>query len=198
MAHRVFISFKTEDKSYKNYIQNNLDVDMIDKSLNEAIDSDDEDYIMRKIREDYLSDSTVTIFLIGSHSSESEGVDEQKFIKRELQASLYDGKSNSRNGILGVVLPNMYNNIYQGSYVCAKCGNSHNSVAINDSTTIKEFSCNYYVTPLAADKCAWSEDDRYCVLVKWADFISDPNKYIEEAFQKRIHPIASIVKVYPK
>lgn len=61
MAHKVFISFKTEDKSYKKYIQDNLKIDMIDKSLDEAIDSDDEDYIMRKIREDYLADSTVTI-----------------------------------------------------------------------------------------------------------------------------------------
>ncbi|MDR0613611.1 MAG: TIR domain-containing protein [Dysgonamonadaceae bacterium] len=89
MAHRVFISHKREDKAYKNYIQNNLGVDMIDKSLNEAIDSDDEDYILRKIREDYLSDSTVTIFLIGTHSSENEGEEEQVYIKRELQASLY-------------------------------------------------------------------------------------------------------------
>ena len=59
--HKCFISFKTENTSYKNYIQYNLNVDMIDKSLNEPINSDDEDYIMRKIREDYLSDSTVTI-----------------------------------------------------------------------------------------------------------------------------------------
>ena len=58
MAHRVFISHKREDKAYKNYIQSNLGVDMIDKSLNEAIDSDDEDYVMRKIREDYLADFT--------------------------------------------------------------------------------------------------------------------------------------------
>lgn len=89
MAHRVFISHKREDKACKNYIQNNSGVDMIDKSLNEAIDSDDEDYILRKIREDYLSDSTVTIFLIGTHSSENEGEEEQVYIKRELQASLY-------------------------------------------------------------------------------------------------------------
>jgi hypothetical protein len=32
---------------------------MIDHSLDDPIDSDDEDYIMRKIREEYLSNSTV-------------------------------------------------------------------------------------------------------------------------------------------
>lgn len=201
MAHRVFISFKTEDRSYKNYIQNNLGLDMIDKSLNEAIDSDEEDHIMRKIREEYLSDSTVTIFLIGNHSSENEGENEQKYIKRELQASLYNGKSNSRNGLLGIVLPHMYEKVYKGSYSCSKCSNNHNHVSINDSTVIKEFSCNYYVKPLPEDKCGWSEEDRYCVLVKWDDFKNDAEsaeKYIDQAFDKRKQPIAEKVKIYPK
>jgi hypothetical protein len=201
MAHRVFISFKTEDKSYKNYIQNNLGVDMIDKTLDEAIDSDDEDYIMKKIREDYLSDSTVTIFLIGAHSSEKEGYEEQKFIKRELQASLYNGKANSRNGILGIVLPIMYDEIYKGTYTCSTCGKNHNHVSINDNTVIKEFSSNYYIKPLADGKCAWSEEDRYCVLVKWDDFKKDSKtaeKYINMAFDKRKEPISEKVKVYPK
>ena len=71
MAHKCFISFKTEDERYKKYIQNDLGVDMIDKSLNEPINSDNEDYVMRQIRENYLSDSTVTIFLIGNKSAEN-------------------------------------------------------------------------------------------------------------------------------
>lgn len=198
MAHRVFISHKREDKSYKNYIQNNLGVDMIDKSLNEAIDSDDEDYVMQKIREEYLSDSTVTIFLIGSHSAENKGEEEQIYIKRELQASLYNGKANSRNGILGVVLPDMYDKIYKGSYSCSKCNGNHNQVTVNDDTVIREFSCNYYIKPLSNNKCAWSEDDRYCILVKWNDFEKDAEKYIDQAFDKRKHTIAGKVKVYPK
>ena len=37
MGHRTYISFKTEDKDYKKYIQDHLDIDMIDHSLNEAI-----------------------------------------------------------------------------------------------------------------------------------------------------------------
>ncbi|MCC6721133.1 MAG: TIR domain-containing protein [Bacteroidia bacterium] len=68
MAHKCFISFKTTDFTYKRHILENLKVDLVDKSLHEAINSDDEDYIMRKIREDYLRDSTVTIHLIGSQS----------------------------------------------------------------------------------------------------------------------------------
>ena len=197
MAHRVFISHKREDKAYKNYIQNNLGIDMIDKSLDIAIDSTDEEYVMRKIREDYLSDSTVTIFLIGSNSSENKGEKEQVYIKRELQASLFDGKANSKNGILGIVLPEMYDNIYKGSYSCNKCGGSHNTVAINDNTVIKEFSYNYYIPN---NKCAWSEEDRYCVLVKWDDFAIDAKsaeKYIDQVFDKRTSEISSKTKVRP-
>lgn len=121
MGHRCFISFKKEDEAYKKEIQRWVDdnkVDMIDKSLDTPIDSDDEEYIMQKIRADYLSDSTVTIFLIGLRSAENFGWFEQRFIKRELQASLYNGKGNTRNGILGVVLPNMTNYIYKGTSLC--------------------------------------------------------------------------------
>ncbi len=198
MAHKVYISFKKEDEDYKIYIQRNLDVDMIDKSLNERIDSEDEDYIMRRIREDYLSDSTVTIFLIGLHSSEDEGKEEQVYIKRELQASLYNGSGNTRNGILGVVLPGMENKIYKDPYTCVVCGRTHNCVNINDNTTIKEFSKNYYIESTAEEKCCWSEEERYCVLVRWRDFVKDAERYINQAYSKRADPIAQKVKVYPK
>lgn len=195
MGHRCFISCKTEDFAYKEFIQNDLDIDMIDHSLNEPINSDNEDYIMQKIREDYLSDSTVTIHLIGPYSAENRGKVEQKYIKRELQASLYHGDGNTQNGILGVVLPEMYAAIFGGSGTCTTCGNVHNYIYINDSSTIKEFSYNYY---LPTNKCAWSEDDRYCILVKWDDFAADPNKYIDVAFNKRTHPIAEKTRVYPQ
>lgn len=196
MAHKCFISFKSFDMDYKKHIQENLDVDMIDKSLNVPIDSTDEDYIMRKIREDYLSDSTVTIFLIGFYSAEDSLYD-QTYIKRELQASLYNGKNNTRNGILGVVLPTMTSSIYQGECSCTTCNETHNLVKVNNSTTIREFNYNYYI-PKDDEKCSWSEEDRYCVLVKWDDFCSNPEKYIDQAFDKRTAPIASKVKVYPR
>jgi len=195
MAHKCFISFKTEDISYKEEIQNDLDIDMIDKSLNEAIDSEDEDYIMRKIREEYLSDSTVTIHLIGSYSAENSLFEDQSYIKRELQASLYNGKNNTKNGILGVVLPSMYESIYKGKYTCSSCGGSHNYVSVNDDTVVKEFSYNYYIPKESG--CCWTEDDRYCVLVKWDDFKDDPNTYIDKAFDKRSSPISSKTKVRP-
>jgi hypothetical protein len=194
MGHKCFISFKTEDKDYKRKIHEDLDVDMIDKSLHIPIDSDDEDYVMRKIREDYLSDSTVTIFLIGEKSAEDTPFENQNYLKRELQASLYHGVGNTKNGILGVVLPNMTNKIYNGSGICGTCGGTHTYVNIRLETVISEFSYNYYIPN---EKCAWAEEDRYCVLVKWDDFCISPNFYIDKAFEKRTAPISAKTKVRP-
>ncbi len=194
MAHKCFISFKAEDFAYKKHIQDNLDVDMVDKSLDEAIDSNDEDYIMQKIREDYLSDSTVTIHLIGAHSAENSGKWEQRYIKRELQASFYNGKNNSRNGVLGVVLPSMESSVFNGKYACSTCGGEHNLVAINNGTVVREFSYNYYIPN---GKCCHQEDEHYCILITWEDFCSDPERHIHRAYEKRTAPIAEKVKVYP-
>ena len=193
MGHKCYISFKTEDSFYKQFIQSDLDVDMIDKSLDEAIQSDDEDYILRKIREDYLADSTVTIHLIGQYSAESLGYDEQRFIKRELQASLYNSQSNTRNGILGVVLPDVVSTIFKSSYRCSTCGNTHQKIAVNDSTTIREFSQNYYIPN---GSCCHREDERYCVLGQWDSFCANPNTWIESSFAKRSDTISGKVKIY--
>lgn len=199
MAHKCFISFKKEDQKYREEIDKLFDEsDVINKGLDKRINSSDGDYIMKKIREDYLKDSTVTLFLIGEHSSENEGFDslgqdKNYFIKKELQSSLYNGQGNTRNGILGVVLPSMYDRIYKGTYTCSTCGKSHNHVSINDSTVIKEFSENYYLEP--HNGCAWSEDERYCVLVKWDDFILNPEKYINEAYEKRDSDLSDKVHV---
>ena len=113
-----------------------------------------------------------------------------------MQASLYNGVGNSRSGILGVVLPQMYEKIYKGSYQCSRCGGTHNWVAIRDNTVIKEFSANYYLN--SQGKCSYTEDDRYCVLVKWDEIKQTPNDYIEQAFNKRSQSIADDVVVYPK
>ena len=195
---KCFISYKKENVAYRNYLVENLGSEsFINKSLDRRIDSDNGDYVMQVIRKDYLCDSTVTIFLIGQHSSENEGYDilgdKNYFIKRELAASLYNGVGNTRNGILGVVLPDMYDAIFGGDYSCCKCGKTHTYVAIQDSTVIREFSYNYYTEPHCG--CSWSEDERYCVLVKWDDFIESPSTYIENSFQKRFSSIAEKIRI---
>ena len=197
MLHKCFISFKMEDEYYKKILEKILEGRIINKSLDKVIVSEKEEYIMKKIRSDYLYDSTVTIFLIGKYSSENLKDNDQTYIKRELQASLYNGEKNTRNGILGLVLPEMYEKIYTGKKTCTNCGSTHNYVNINGNTVIKEFSYNYYL-PKNNNKCGWTEDDRYCTLSKWDDFIKNPNKYIDQAFEKRKSKISEKIIVYPK
>lgn len=191
--HKCYIAYKTEDQYYKDLICEHLDGKFIDNSLHDAINSENEDYIMQYIRENHLSDSTVTLFLIGKHSSEILGAEEQRYIKRELQASLYHGDGNTQNGILGIVLPSMEAAIYTGSGLCAGCNSPVFHVNVNDDTTIREFHKNYYMK----EQCHYSEADRYCVLVKYDDFVNDPGLYIDRAFGKRSLRIANDVVVRP-
>lgn len=100
---------------------------------------------------------------------------------------------NTRNGVLGIVLPEMYDSIYKGSSLCSTCGQYHDCILLNDTTVIREFSANFYTEPHAS--CAWTSDEEYCVIVKWSDFISNPTAYIDKAYDKRYSPIASKIRI---
>ena len=190
MSHNCFISFKKEDIYYKDQIIKKLGKENIGgKALDRWINSNDIDYVMQVIRNDYMSNTSVTLFLIGRHSSENEGRDsngdKNAFIKRELQATLYDGKGFRRSGLLGIVLPEMESYVYKGKEYCSACGRNHNIVNIDDNSVIKEFSANYYLRS-HNDGCGnyYNEDDRFCVVVRYSEFMQDPDKYIDAAFDK--------------
>ncbi len=63
------------------------------------INSDNTDYVMRKIRKLYLTDSTVTIVLIGKCTWA------RRYVDWKIQASLRHGETVTPNGLLGIVLP---------------------------------------------------------------------------------------------
>ena len=60
------------------------------------IDSDDRDYVMRRIREKYLTDTTVTIVLIGQCTKA------RKYVDWEIASSLRNDPTNRRSGLLGI------------------------------------------------------------------------------------------------
>jgi hypothetical protein len=74
----------------------------------DIIDSSNTDYVMRRIRELYLSDSTVTIVMLGRCTWA------RRYVDWELQSSLRNGATITANGLLGIKLPS-YSNI-SGSY----------------------------------------------------------------------------------
>ena len=104
---KVFISYhhddqeevekfvETFDDERKVFIARSLGVGM-EQSI---IDSTDTDYVMRRIRELYLTDSTVTIVLMGRCTWA------RRYVDWEIQASLRSGTTVTPNGLLGIKLP---------------------------------------------------------------------------------------------
>ena len=102
---KVFISYYHGDQEAVNkFIRDFSDV-FIPKAVgikdgDFVFDSNNPQYIMRRIREEKLQDSTVTIVLIGSctHS--------RRYVDWEIKASLQQGLT-SPNGLIGINLPYM-------------------------------------------------------------------------------------------
>lgn len=79
MTKRVFLSFKAEDKQQVQGLRlmaanDKFDVDFFDESVRVAIDSNNADYVRRKIREK-INRTSVTICMIGSETHTSKWVD---------------------------------------------------------------------------------------------------------------------------
>ncbi len=101
-VHKVFISYHHEnDQMYKQEFERIMKGRIVPWSV-ELGDIDDNlptDTIRRKIRDDYLSDSTVTVVLIGIETWK------RKHIDWEIGSSLRDTQNNPRSGLLGILLP---------------------------------------------------------------------------------------------
>lgn len=67
-----------------------------DNSLDNEIDSDDVDYVMRRIREDYITGTSCTIVLVGN---DTWG---RKYVDWEIKATL-----DKKHGLIGVQLPSL-------------------------------------------------------------------------------------------
>ncbi|PQM20172.1 hypothetical protein Sfr7A_28395 [Streptomyces xinghaiensis] len=108
--HKCFISYhkadeaevskfvNTFDHAHDVFISRGIGADM----PGDIIGSDDRDYIMRQIRERYLTGSTVTISLIGRCTWA------RKFVDWELASTLRNDPKNRRSGLLGILLPSAY------------------------------------------------------------------------------------------
>lgn len=104
MGRRCFISYKSKDNYYRDKIlEMGLDISLVPAGSGAVYYG--ESCAPEKLRQDVFPDSTVTIYLIGEHSGESDGSEKQKYIRKELQASLCTAQDGFCSGILGVVLP---------------------------------------------------------------------------------------------
>ncbi len=88
-----------------------------DSSLDRAIDSDDPEYVMRRIRENNITGTSCTIVLCGAHTPQ------RKYVDWEIKATL--DKCHGLIGINlpssitnnnGVIVPNRFNDNYHSGY----------------------------------------------------------------------------------
>ena len=101
VKHRCFVSYhKANSTAVKNFVEEFSDV-FTAKTVgvtdeDDFIDSNDREYVMRRIREKYLSNTTVTIVLIG------ECTKARKYIDWEIASTLRNDPVNGRSGLLGI------------------------------------------------------------------------------------------------
>lgn len=106
--HKCFISYRVTDMGEVEAFLDDFGAEFIPRSVGVTEDDDfvvslDDDYIKRRIREEYLTDSTVTILLLGSCTWS------RKFVDWEISSSLRDDTKNRRSGLLAIPLPSMQN-----------------------------------------------------------------------------------------
>ena len=101
VKHRCFVSHhKVNTTAVKNFVEEFSDVSTA-KTVgvtdeDDFINSDDRDYVMRCIREKYLSNTTVTFVLIG------ECTKARKYVDWEIASTLRNDPVNGRSGLLGI------------------------------------------------------------------------------------------------
>ena len=102
--HKCFISYHQDDEDEVIQFIEDYSSVFIAKVLgvsdeDDFINSPDTDYVMRRIRELYLTDSTVTIVLVGRCTWA------RKYVDWEIASTLRNDSNNKRSGLLGVRLP---------------------------------------------------------------------------------------------
>ena len=100
---KVFISYHHDDQDEVEEFLVDFEDSFIPKVLgvsdeDDFILSDDPDYIMRRIREKYLTDSTVTIVMIGACTWS------RKYVDWEIASTLRNDAKNKRSGLLAITV----------------------------------------------------------------------------------------------
>lgn len=166
---KVFISFFQGDRPEVDaFIKRWSDQEgvFIAKSLgtsdnDDFIDSDKPEYVMTRIREEYLGDSTVTIVLIGqcTHS--------RRYVDWEIKSSLRRG-SYTPNGLLGIVLPSQGNS-------------AHLPPRFAENWTKGDPNCyaRYRSAPSSADELGRWIEDAHAARTSRADSITNPQEMMK-------------------
>lgn len=148
---KCFISYHHADQQAVNHFVRDFDHEhnaFISRGLGEEmsteiIQSTNTDYVMRRIREKFLGDSTVTIVLMGRCTWA------RRYVDWELQASLRRGDYTTPNGLLGITLPSFggfpkrfYENL-SSDWPTVDCYARHMTYPNNTVSLVEEIEAAY-------------------------------------------------------
>lgn len=176
---KVFISYYHGDQELVNtFVRDYKDV-FIAKTVGVKdgdfdFDSNNPEYIMRRIREEKLEDSTVTIVLIGSctHS--------RRYVDWEIKASLQQGET-LPNGLIAINLP----------YIGTK-GNLPQRLELNiirDAQKNDIGYARYYVYPTNKVELKRWIEDAHSARTTRANLIHNPNNMMHNNTKCKVHNI---------
>ena len=134
VRHTCFISYHQVDEDEVRKFIDDFNGVFIPKNLglsdtDDFIDSTDTDYVLRRIRELYLSDSIVTIAMIGQCTWS------RRYVDWEVASTLRNDPNNRRSGLMAITLksvassatkqlpPRVADNVYDSSGCQGRCEN---------------------------------------------------------------------------
>lgn len=214
MGRKIFVSYKFADdqvenlqwwvnstvRDYVTEFENMIDSsDHIYKGESEGEDLStlSEDTIWQKLR-DRIYDSTITIVFISPGMKESWKKDRDQWIPWEVSYSLKEASRKDKNGdpitsktnaMIAVVLPDItgsYSYYLEDRTCCTnRCITHHTEKlfqVIRDNMFNRKLASNRICNN---GETIWYGDCSYIASVKWCDFRSNCNKYINEAYERQ-------------
>ncbi|SMM99046.1 hypothetical protein SPONN_230 [uncultured Candidatus Thioglobus sp.] len=207
MGRKVFVSYKHSDDSVKNLTGycNNTVRDYVDYLTDNTLKNDvykgegDEDLsdfkddTIKNRLKDKIHDSSVTLVLISPNMKDLHKQESDQWIPWEISYSLKEITRNDQtshiNGVLAVVLPDIYGNY---SYFVQEntCNVCHSNTTKTD-TLFQILGENMFnakiLNPTNCNYCkSYSEGKRsYIEHVKWCDFISNKDSYLDKTVSIR-------------
>ena len=177
---RVFISHYKGDKlEVENFIEtfaNQLQIFtpyvLGANNNDDFIESNNPEYVMTRIRQIYLKDSTVTIVLVGSctHS--------RRYVDWEIKSSLKQGENYMPNGLMGIILPSQGNTAFMPQ-------------RLNDNWFQGHVNCyaRYWVYPSSGDQLGQWIDDAYAARTTRNNLITNSQDMMKYNAQCKIHSL---------
>lgn len=189
MAHKTFISYKySEARNLRNSIIDALGDDAIYYQGETSTSPDLSDTSTENIKKnltDMMYDTSVTIVIISPNMKNSNWIDWE--IEYSLKSITRKGRTSHTNGVVGVIMK--YNGGYSWLKTTSTNGDGCTSSSYDESkvySIINNNRFNQNPKKYSCDTCKTVNalTGSYIAYVEEETFLSDPHKYIDNAYDK--------------